>query len=384
MNEPEDPITARTERLALLWLAGKLPPSSWRTQAELWTVLATAEENRRQGGVATVRGLYYEHSVLFRHSQANAARAIATTCRQLSSSSASARAPLGLPGAALSRSSSSHHLADTSEPQLRWNVTREQLGFRASPKGFVVGPLAFSVTYADDGGATENIDVASAGATGALLPTGHAVLGGFSLRGTAAAPAATWVLVVEKEATAATLASSPLFPRLGCVMVCGRGYPCVATRRFLHALHGALPQLPVGALVDCDPHGVQILLTYAFGGSGGHSADAAPLPNIQWLGLLPSVARAHATANELAWTTGDGVMTGKLVARLKREASAAKASHALALARKLDGWAAEVKTMQSGRVKAELQSLQADSPHGTAAHVLDLAEALGFIPPSTA
>ncbi|KAG6407426.1 hypothetical protein SASPL_130417 [Salvia splendens] len=44
----------------------------------------------------------------------------------------------------------------------------------------------------------------------------------------------------------------------------GRGYPDIPTRRFLNLLVGTL-HLPVYCLVDCDPYGIDILVTYRFG-----------------------------------------------------------------------------------------------------------------------
>ena len=45
----------------------------------------------------------------------------------------------------------------------------------------------------------------------------------------------------------------------------GKGYPDVKTLEVLHDICIALPDIPFFALVDADPYGVDILLTYAVG-----------------------------------------------------------------------------------------------------------------------
>jgi meiotic recombination protein SPO11 len=70
-----------------------------------------------------------------------------------------------------------------------------------------------------------------------------------------------------------------------CVLVCGRGYPDVGTRTLVRALEDACsaPQL---ALVDADPFGIEILLTYTVG-SKAHAINAASVNarHLRWLGV---------------------------------------------------------------------------------------------------
>lgn len=44
-----------------------------------------------------------------------------------------------------------------------------------------------------------------------------------------------------------------------------QGFPDLASRAFLHHLHTTHPSLPVYALVDWNPAGVSIALTYKYG-----------------------------------------------------------------------------------------------------------------------
>ncbi|PPD94058.1 hypothetical protein GOBAR_DD08923 [Gossypium barbadense] len=92
-----------------------------------------------------------------------------------------------------------------------------------------------------------------------------------------------------------------------CIVITGRGYPDVPTRRFLRLLVDKLC-LPVYCLVDCDPYGFDILATYRFGSMEtfkskqpmpwglsvgllkqmAYDAKFLRVPQIQWLGAFPS------------------------------------------------------------------------------------------------
>ncbi|MCL7033902.1 hypothetical protein MKW94_000893, partial [Papaver nudicaule] len=73
-----------------------------------------------------------------------------------------------------------------------------------------------------------------------------------------------------------------------CIVVTGRGYPDVSTRRFLRLLMEKL-RLPAYCLVDCDPYGFDILTTYRFGSMQmAYDAKFLRLPDVRWLGAFPS------------------------------------------------------------------------------------------------
>ncbi|KAK4355175.1 hypothetical protein RND71_024146 [Anisodus tanguticus] len=78
---------------------------------------------------------------------------------------------------------------------------------------------------------------------------------------------AQYVLVVEKESVFQRLANDQFCKRNRCIVITGRGYPDIPTRRFLRLLTDKL-HLPVYCLVDCDPYGFDILTTYKFGSLG--------------------------------------------------------------------------------------------------------------------
>ncbi|XP_031283736.1 meiotic recombination protein SPO11-1-like [Pistacia vera] len=75
---------------------------------------------------------------------------------------------------------------------------------------------------------------------------------------------AHYILVVEKESVFQRLANDRFCTRNRCIVITGRGYPDISTRRFLRLLMENL-HLPAYCLVDCDPYGFDILTTYRFG-----------------------------------------------------------------------------------------------------------------------
>ncbi|KAF9424683.1 endodeoxyribonuclease [Podila epigama] len=110
-------------------------------------------------------------------------------------------------------------------------------------------------------------------------------------------PRTRYVFVIEKEATMSYLISAGFCESHGpCILLTSKGYPDRVSRRLLKRLsdmaHVARPiplDIPFLALVDCDPNGIDIYLTYRCGStqSGYDNADLA-VPDLQYLGQLPS------------------------------------------------------------------------------------------------
>ncbi|KAK3685212.1 Spo11/DNA topoisomerase VI subunit A, partial [Podospora appendiculata] len=97
-----------------------------------------------------------------------------------------------------------------------------------------------------------------------------------------------WVLVIEKEATFRTLAASQYHQTSKAghgILITAKGYPDLATRRFLNILHSVRPQLHLFALVDFDPHGIAILRTYMSGSKRFGHEENITLPSMEWLGI---------------------------------------------------------------------------------------------------
>ncbi|XP_078430074.1 spo11/DNA topoisomerase VI, subunit A protein isoform X2 [Wolffia australiana] len=105
--------------------------------------------------------------------------------------------------------------------------------------------------------------------------------------------AAQYILVVEKETVFKRLANDKFCSKNRCIVITGRGYPDVSTRRFLKHLVENI-QLPVYCLVDCDPYGIDILMTYKFGSTQmAFDARLMCVPEVYWLGVLPSDQRRY-------------------------------------------------------------------------------------------
>ncbi|EOA30800.1 hypothetical protein CARUB_v10013943mg, partial [Capsella rubella] len=134
---------------------------------------------------------------------------------------------------------------------------------------------------------------------------------------------AEYILVVEKETVFQRLANDMFCKLNRCIVITGRGYPDVSTRRFLRLLIEKL-QLPVHCLVDCDPYGFEILATYRFGSMQmAYDIESLRAPDMKWLGAFPSDSEIYDVPKQclLPLTEEDKKRTEALLLRcyLKRE-----------------------------------------------------------------
>ncbi|PSS37869.1 hypothetical protein PHLCEN_2v337 [Hermanssonia centrifuga] len=109
----------------------------------------------------------------------------------------------------------------------------------------------------------------------------------------------SWVLIVEKEAVFQTLchldfSSHPSLPGPG-VIITGKGYPDVATRQLVCTLSNNLSStIPIIALVDADPYGIDILSVYKYGSTNmSHEQESLAAPRIRWGGVMSSELAGH-------------------------------------------------------------------------------------------
>lgn len=65
----------------------------------------------------------------------------------------------------------------------------------------------------------------------------------------------------------------------------GKGYADLATLEFLNLIHSARPHMPILGIVDCDPHGIEIMRTYKYGSQSLRHEENARVPGLQWLGV---------------------------------------------------------------------------------------------------
>jgi len=80
------------------------------------------------------------------------------------------------------------------------------------------------------------------------------------------------------------------------IVVLGKGYPDFGTRKLIQVLSKML-KIPVLALVDCDPHGIEIAAIVKWGSYGQANlarctddiyAQELIVPDLVWVGLRPS------------------------------------------------------------------------------------------------
>ncbi|CAA7016316.1 unnamed protein product [Microthlaspi erraticum] len=161
---------------------------------------------------------------------------------------------------------------------------------------------------------------------------------------------AEYILVVEKETVFQRLANDMFCKTNRCIVITGRGYPDVSTRRFLRLLMEKL-HLPVHCLVDCDPYGFEILATYRFGSMQmAYDIESLRAPDIKWLGAFPSDSETYGVPQQclLPLTEEDKKRTEAMLLRcyLKRE---------------MPQWRLELETMLQRGVKFEIEALSVHS-----------------------
>ncbi|SCZ88530.1 BZ3500_MvSof-1268-A1-R1_Chr2-1g04470 [Microbotryum saponariae] len=163
-------------------------------------------------------------------------------------------------------------------------IRRSELGVGSSPKGLVSGQITLLMSNA-------TVMQGSTSRTGTLIPPIDQIIGiRYPADGAEDYPGRIrWVLVVEKEAIFSALSSSSLLldSILGRgVLITGKGYPDMATRHLLKKLSVDMPHTPIMALVDADPHGIEILATYACGSrSLRHEKEELVIDRMEYIGV---------------------------------------------------------------------------------------------------
>ncbi|KAI3845152.1 hypothetical protein MKX03_019819 [Papaver bracteatum] len=161
---------------------------------------------------------------------------------------------------------------------------------------------------------------------------------------------AQYILIVEKETVFQRLADDQFCRANRCIIVTGRGYPDVSTRRFLRLLMEKL-HLPAYCLVDCDPYGFDILTTYRFGSMQmAYDAKFLRLPEVRWLGAFPSDAVNYQLPKRclLPLTAEDKKKAGAMLLRCYLHQEAPQ-------------WRSELEIMLKTGVKFEIEALSVSS-----------------------
>lgn len=151
---------------------------------------------------------------------------------------------------------------------------RKNIHVTANDRGLVVG----RVSYLDNG---DLIDCTKQGSAGKNVNPMQDHI-------TDLESDAEFILVVEKQAAFLRLAEDKFYEKYPCVILTGSGQPNVATRIFLRKMNQDL-QLPVMAIMDSDPYGLDILRVYGLGSKAlSYESYELATPDIKWLGVRPS------------------------------------------------------------------------------------------------
>ncbi|XP_053603524.1 meiotic recombination protein W68 [Plodia interpunctella] len=206
------------------------------------------------------------------------------------------------------------------------------LGIVATAKGLIAGPL----TIVQRNGSV--IDCMAAGGT--LIPQDIEGIKEFK-------SSAKYILVVEKDAVFQKLLDEGALVRLGPVIIMtGKGYPDVCSRQMLCRLCREL-QLKALALVDADPHGFEIFLTYKYGSlAQSHLSTSLACTSLLLLGArLQDVMTLAPNEARLMMTDLD---KRKLAALLRRPYLANETGSRIR---------EELNTMFTSGIKAEIEAM---------------------------
>ncbi|KAL0956680.1 hypothetical protein HGRIS_002808 [Hohenbuehelia grisea] len=162
-----------------------------------------------------------------------------------------------------------------------FNLERSDLNVRATAKGIICGSALQIHLHSGD-------VIILNDSEGTLIPVGDDV-SAYSL-----VEDVSWVLIVEKDAVFQTLCkmkitNCPDLPGRG-LLITGKGYPDIATREIVKTLSDNLPlTIPILALVDGDPFGIDILSVFKYGSLAlRHENDKLAAHRVEWLGLWAS------------------------------------------------------------------------------------------------
>ncbi|XP_063002622.1 meiotic recombination protein SPO11 [Elgaria multicarinata webbii] len=157
---------------------------------------------------------------------------------------------------------------------------------------------------------------------------------------------AKFILIVEKDATFQRLLDDNFCGRMSpCIIITGKGVPDVNTRLLVRKLWDTC-HVPVFALMDADPHGIEIMCIYKYGSvSMSFEAQRLTVPAIRWLGLLPSdFDRLNIPKNALIPLT-------------KRDQSKLASLQIRPYIAYQSVWKKELDIMATSKMKAEIQAL---------------------------
>ncbi|XP_053106790.1 meiotic recombination protein SPO11 isoform X2 [Hemicordylus capensis] len=157
---------------------------------------------------------------------------------------------------------------------------------------------------------------------------------------------AKFILIVEKDATFQRLVDDNFCSKMSpCILITGKGVPDVNTRLLVRKLWD-MCHVPIFALMDADPHGIEIMCIYKYGSvSMSFEAHRLTVPAIRWLGLFPSdFERLNIPKNALIPLT-------------KQDQSKLSSLQTRPYIGYQPRWIKELDIMAKSKMKAEIQAL---------------------------
>ncbi|XP_063441714.1 meiotic recombination protein SPO11-like [Mytilus trossulus] len=216
-------------------------------------------------------------------------------------------------------------------------IPRWHLHVLGTSKGLLAGDLSFQ-------DADGNFTSCNSTKNGVMVPS-HVM--GISFLQTNA----KFVLIIEKDATFQKLLDDGFHLKFKqCILVTAKGFPDMNTRLLLKLLWDKF-HIPMLALVDADPHGIEIMLIYKYGSKAlAFESEYLAVPSVRWLGILPTDIKRFGidVANCISLTSGDKNKISDLLSR--------------PFLSSFPGLEKEIKLMLELKVKAEIQILDSLSP----------------------
>jgi meiotic recombination protein SPO11 len=226
-------------------------------------------------------------------------------------------------------------------------VTRSSMNINADSKGIVIGHVEF----------TENndpIDCTKLGSSGKQITPNIDDIANLQSD-------AEFVLVIEKAAIFNRLAEDQFYDYVPSILVTAKGQPDMATRHFLKRINDEL-ELPILAIMDADIYGFEILRVYSVGSKAlSFEASNLAVPNIKWLGLLPS---------DLKEESGFGIPSSTHIKMTKSDERRIKLLLDEEFVIRKPDWRNQIQTLLDMGIKAEIQALNARDPQYITNHYL--------------
>ncbi|MHA1304810.1 MAG: hypothetical protein ACTSPI_14020, partial [Candidatus Heimdallarchaeaceae archaeon] len=217
-------------------------------------------------------------------------------------------------------------------------ATRSSLNVSASSKGIVVGRLSFT----EKG---DYIDCRAIGAGKAISPNIDDI--------ERLESDAEFCLVIEKDAIFNRLAEDHFYDYIPSILVTAKGQPDMATRQFLKKINDEL-RLPILAIMDADPYGFEIMRVYSVGSKAlSFESTHLAVPNIKWLGLLPSDLRAE---------SGFDIPKQALIRMTPKDTRRARLMLEEEFVKRKPKWQEQLEILINTGYKAEIQALNARDP----------------------